>query len=98
MKQVFIAALVALFALSFTMAQDQPAKKEKSTTTSVSSTAKTTGCCSNSQGCCSASKSSANMKDCPMMKGTTESKASSQATTGDKADAKTTETKPAETK
>ena len=98
MKQVFIAALVALFALSFTMAQDQPVKKEKSTTTSASSTAKTTGSCSSGHACCSASKSSANMKDCPMMKGTTESKASNQGTMDNKADAKTTETKPAETK
>jgi hypothetical protein len=98
MKQVFVAALVALFALSFTMAQDQPTKKEKSTTTSASVTAKTNGCCSNSQGCCKASKSSANMKDCPMMKGTTESKASSQGATGNKADDKAAETKPAETK
>jgi|WetSurSiteA1Bulk_404760.scaffolds.fasta_scaffold144052_1 hypothetical protein len=98
MKHVLIAALVALFALSFTMAQDQPAKKEKSTETSSTSTAKTTGDCSSSKSCCAGSNKSANMKDCPMMKGTTEAKTSSQTSTVNKAETKTTETKAVETK
>jgi hypothetical protein len=96
MRHLLTAALIAVFALSFTMAQDQPAKQEKSTTTSAKSTAKPAGCCKASKGCCADSKEAANMKDCQMMKGTDE--ASNSGSTEKKTEPKTAETKPAETK
>jgi hypothetical protein len=91
MKQLLVAALVALFALSFTMAQEQTTKKETTTTVATASTnattstAKSTDCCTGPKGCCSASKGTANMKDCPMMKGSTGASMSKADTTTAKA-------------
>jgi hypothetical protein len=101
MKQVLIAALVALFALSFSMAQDQTARTEKSTTTTTTSTTeKKAGCCAQAQAtCCADAKGCAHMKDCPMMKGSaTGAKTSKQGTTSATEVTKTGETKPAEAK
>ncbi len=79
MKQVMIAALVALFALSFTMAQDQTTKKEKTTTVATTTTTtKKTGCCADKKEC-------ANMKDCSAMKGTTGTSMSKADSTSTKA-------------
>lgn len=104
MKHLLTAALIALFALSFTIAQEQTAKKEKSTTTTVKSTAKPADCASGSKGCCSTAKESANMKDCstmkdcPMMKGSSDAKSSTTGALDKKEEVKTADTKPAETK
>jgi len=89
MKRVLTAVLIALFALSFTMAQDQMAKQEKNTTTSTEK--KSTGCCAQKKEC-------ADMKDCPAMKETKGASMSEQGKDSKKEEVKTTETKPAEAK
>ncbi|RPH36352.1 hypothetical protein EHM92_04660 [bacterium] len=77
MKQILVAALVALFALSFTIAQDKTAPKEKNTTTTATTAKKKAGCCAEAKGC-------ADMKDCPDMKGTSGASMSKADTTATK--------------
>ncbi len=89
MKRVLTAVLIALFALSFTMAQDQMAKQEKKTTTTTEK--KSTGCCAEKKEC-------ADMKDCPAMKDAKGASMSEQGKDSKKEEVKTTEAKPAETK
>jgi hypothetical protein len=89
MKRIMTVALVVLFAVSLTIAQDQSAQKEKSAaTTEVKKKA----------GCCAESKECPDMKDCSEMKGTKGAKMSKQGTKSAKAGVKTAETKAAEVK
>ena len=97
MKHVLMAALIALFAVSFTMAQDQVAKKQKSTQTT---TQKKAGCCAEAKETaaakeCAGEKDCADMKDCSAAK---DAKMSKQGTEGEKEVVKTAEKKVEDTK
>jgi hypothetical protein len=90
MKQFLMAALVALFAVSFTMAQDQTAQKEKKADSCAESKA---SCCSEGKG-----KDCADMKDCPMMKKGAKGAKMSKAAKTEKKETKTADAKVKENK
>jgi hypothetical protein len=88
MKQFLMVALVALFATSFTMAQDQTAQKEKKACCAEGKSS----CCKEAKG-----KECADMKDCDMKKGAKGAKMSKAAKT-EKKETKTADAKVKENK
>jgi hypothetical protein len=90
MKQILMVALVALFAVSLTVAQDQTAQNGKKA--SCSTEAKSS-CCTEAKG-----KECADMKDCPMMKGAKATKMSKASKMSAKKETKTADAKAKESK